>query len=81
MQYLNLEPHYDEKELEKIEKSYVQVPELEGLTIKEASELLTNLGLKHNITMEISEDTLVKKQYPETGTEVLQNSMITLILN
>jgi stage V sporulation protein D (sporulation-specific penicillin-binding protein) len=81
MQYLNLEPHYDEKELEKIEKSYVQVPELEGLTIKEASELLTNLGLKHNTTMEISEDTLVKKQYPETGTEVLQNSMITLILN
>lgn len=81
MQYLNLEPHYDEEELEKIEKSYVQVPELEGLTIKEASELLTNLGLKHNITMEISEDTLVKKQYPEAGTEVLQNSMITLILN
>jgi stage V sporulation protein D (sporulation-specific penicillin-binding protein) len=81
MQYLNLEPHYDEEELEKIEKSYVQVPELEGLTIKEASELLTNLGLKHNITMEISEDTLVKKQYPEAGTEILQNSMITLILN
>jgi stage V sporulation protein D (sporulation-specific penicillin-binding protein) len=81
MQYLNLEPHYDEEELEKIEKSYVQVPELEGLTIKEASELLTNLGLKHNITMEISEDTLVKKQYPEVGTEVLKNSMITLILN
>jgi stage V sporulation protein D (sporulation-specific penicillin-binding protein) len=81
MQYLNLEPHYDEDELEKIEKSYVQVPELEGLTIKEASELLTNLGLEHNITMEISEDTLVKKQYPEAGTEILQNSMITLILN
>ncbi len=81
MQYLNVEPKYDEEELEKIEKSYVVVPELEGLTIKEASEILTNLGLKHNVTMEISEDTIVKKQYPESGTEILQNSMITLILN
>ncbi len=81
MQYLNVEPKYDEEELEKIEKSYVVVPELEGLTIKEASEILTNLGLNHNVTMEISEDTIVKKQYPESGTEILQNSMITLILN
>ncbi|MDW7668507.1 MAG: penicillin-binding transpeptidase domain-containing protein [Bacillota bacterium] len=81
MQYLNVEPKYDEEELEKIEKSYVVVPELEGLTIKEASEILTKLGLKHNVTMEISEDTIVKKQYPDYGTEILQNSMITLILN
>jgi len=81
MQYLNIEPNYDEEELEKIEKSYVKVPNLKGLSIKEASEILTKLGLKHNITMEISEDTIVKKQYPETGTEILQNSMITLILN
>src|SRR6056297_210021 len=81
MQYLNIEPRYDEEELEKIEKSFVKVPNLEGLSIKEASEMLTKLGLKHNITMEISEDTIVKKQYPKTGTEILQNSMITLILN
>ena len=81
MQYLNVEPKYDDEELEKIEKSYIEVPKLEGLTIKEASEILTNLGLKHNITMEVSEETIVKKQYPESGTEILQNSMITLILN
>src|SRR6056297_3360550 len=81
MQYLNVEPKYDEDEIEKMEKSYVQVPNLEGLTIKEASEIISNIGLKHNVTMDISEETIVKKQYPEEGTEILRNSMITLILN
>jgi len=81
MQYLNVEPKYDEDEIEKMEKSYVQVPNLEGLTIKEASEIISNIGLKHNVTMDISEETIVKKQYPEEGTEILKNSMITLILN
>jgi stage V sporulation protein D (sporulation-specific penicillin-binding protein) len=81
MKYLNVEPQYDEEEKEKIESSYIQVPNLEGLTIKEASEIISNIGLKHNVTMDISEDTVVKKQHPEPGIEILKGSMITLILN
>ena len=81
MKYLNVEPRYDEDEKEKIENSFIQVPNVEGLTIKEASETISNIGLKHNVTMDISEDTVVKKQYPEPDTEILKGSMITLILN
>lgn len=81
LKYMDVEPQYTEQELGLIEKSYVEVPEVRGKTIEEASKLLSKIGLDHNITLDIDSNTIVKDQFPQPGTEVLKDSLITLMMN
>lgn len=81
MKYYDVEPVYTEEELGKVEAQTVEVPELLGLTIAEATDKLIRAGLESNITIEVEADKVVKAQFPKAGEKVVKHSMVTLILN
>lgn len=81
MKYYDVEPEYTEEELSGVEAQTVEVPNLLGLTIAEATKKLINSNLTSNITIEVEEDKIVKSQFPKAGEKVVKNSVITLMLN
>lgn len=81
LKYLDIEPQYTEEELGVIKKSCVNVPDVKGLTLEEASKTLEKIGLTHNITLDIDAETIVVDQFPQPGLEVTKGSLITLMLN
>lgn len=81
LKYYDVEPVYTEEELGKVEAQTVEVPELLGLTIAEATDKLIMAGLESNITIEVEADRIVKAQFPKAGEKVVKHSMVTLILN
>ncbi len=81
MKYYDVEPVYTEEELGNVEAQIVEVPDLLGLTIAEATDKLINAGLQNNITMEVEAEKIVKSQFPKAGEKVARNSVVTLILN
>lgn len=81
MKYYDVEPIYTEEELGKVEAQTVEVPDLLGLTIADATNALIRAGLESNITIEVEADRIVKGQFPKAGEKVVKNSMVTLILN
>ncbi len=81
MKYYDVEPVYTEEELSGVEAQTVEVPNLLGLTIAEATKKLIKANLTSNITIEVEADKIVKSQFPKAGEKVVKNSVITLILN
>ncbi|HCS10842.1 MAG TPA: stage V sporulation protein D, partial [Clostridiales bacterium] len=81
LKYYDVEPVYTEEELGHVEKQMVTVPNLLGLTIAEATDLLIKTGLESNITVEVDAERTVKSQFPKAGEEVVKSSMVTLMLN
>lgn len=81
LKYMDVQPVYTDEEKVKIEKSYVKVPNVTGMNIKDASSLLEKLGLEHNVTINVDEEMTVKEQYPKEGIEVMKGSVITIMLN
>ncbi len=81
MKYMEIEPKFTEQELGVIQNTTVEVPNVTGLTLKEASVLLQKLGLIHNVTMDVDGEVIVKDQFPQPGAKVTRNSEITLILD
>ena len=81
MKYYDVEPVYTEEELGKVQAQTVEVPDLLGLSIAEATNKLIKAGLESNITIEVEADKIVKAQFPKAGEKVIKNSMVTLILN
>lgn len=81
MKYYDVEPVYTEEELGNVQAQTVEVPQLLGLTIAEATDKLIKAGLESNVTIEVEEDKIVKAQFPKAGEKVVKNSMVTLILN
>lgn len=81
MKYYDVEPVYTEEEKGHVKSQKVQVPNLLGLTIAEATDKLINAGLQSNVTIEVEADRIVKSQFPKAGEMVIKNSMITLVLN
>ena len=81
MKYYDVEPVYTEEELGKVEAKTVEVPDLLGLTVAEATNKLIKAGLESNITTEVEADKIVKSQFPKAKEKVVKNSMVTLILN
>ena len=80
MKYMEIEPQYTEEELGKIEKETVVVPNVVGMTLKEASVIIENEGLNHNVTIDVDENMLVKDQFPQAGTKVKKHSIVTIVL-
>lgn len=81
MKYMEIEPVYTEEELGAVEAASIEVPDVTGKTIAEASEILEKYGLQHNVTLDVDANTIVKDQFPQPGTKVTKRSVITLILN
>ncbi|MDF2949412.1 MAG: stage sporulation protein [Sedimentibacter sp.] len=81
MKYYDVEPVYTEEELGHVEAQTVEVPDLLGLSIAEATDKLIKAGLESNITIEVEAEKTIKAQFPKAGEKVGRHSMVTLILN
>ncbi|MBC8588502.1 penicillin-binding transpeptidase domain-containing protein [Paratissierella segnis] len=81
LNYLEVEPIYDKKDEEEIEKK-ITVPDVRNKPIGEGGKELADLGLKY-ITeyQEISADSIIVDQFPLPGVEVIKGSIIDLYLN
>lgn len=81
LKYYDLEPVYTEEELGGVQSQIVEVPNLIGLTVAEATDKLIKAKLQNNITMEVDADRIIKGQFPKAGEKVVKDSLITLMLN
>lgn len=81
MKYYDVEPVYTEEELSGVQAQIVEVPNLIGLTVAEATDKLIKANLQSNITIEVEAEKKVKAQFPKAGEKVVKDSLITLILN
>ena len=55
----------------------VEMPELTGLTVKEAKQILTELGLDYQIDTENMED-IITNQLPKKGIQVNEGTRVVL---
>ena len=72
MGYLKIQPNVDG------ENSGVIVPEVRGLTVKDAKDKLKEAGLKCNINGKVDDTVTIKDQIPKPNIEVIANSSIIL---
>lgn len=81
LKYYDVEPVYTAEEQGGVAAQTVEVPNLLGLSVKEATDRLIKANLQSNITIEVEADKIVKSQFPKAGEKVVRNSLITLMLN
>lgn len=81
LKYYDVEPVYTDEELGKVAQSTVVVPDILGLSIKQATDKLIKAGLVSSITEEVDENRTVKSQFPKAGEIVVKKSVITITLN
>nr|WP_252187883.1 stage V sporulation protein D [Anaeromonas frigoriresistens] len=81
LDYLDYQPVLTEEEKKEFEVSLIEIPDMEGLSISEASKKLNEIGLKHvtDIVTPKSED-IVKDQLPKAGTKVKKGQIIELYI-
>lgn len=81
LNYMEVPRIYTDKELENI-NDIIQVPDVVGLKISEAGEIITDLGLKYTTEYEIfTNQSTVLDQYPSAGTELSKGSIVDLYLD
>ncbi len=80
LNYMEIPRKYTEAELKNIEEK-VLVPEVTGLTIAEAGELISGMDLKYTTEYEdFTLDTIIVDQYPKAGNELQRGGIIDLYL-
>lgn len=79
-EYLNILPS-DEEELEDSNLDFSTIPNLRGMTIKEAGEILKELGLKYMIeALDITSESIVLEQSPEPGITLEKGDVVDLFI-
>ena len=58
----------------------VEMPELIGITVKEAKQILTELGLEYEIDTDVS-DAIIINQLPKKGIQINQGTKVILYSN
>ena len=79
LDYLEVELKFTDEELATESKKKITVPDIRNKTIKEATKILSKLGLKYSTsTLDVNEDTVVIDQFPMANTIVNKGSMVDL---
>ena len=80
LKYLGVEPRYTEEEKKENVKNKVEVPDVRGLTIEEATKVLQEVKLEANVDndIEIKEGTVITDMFPKPGISVNEESLISL---
>ena len=80
LKYLGVEPRYTEEEKKENVKEKVEVPDVRGLTIEEATKVLQEAKLEANVDndIEIKEGTVITDMFPKPGISVNEESLISL---
>ncbi|MBF8982247.1 stage V sporulation protein D [Lutibacter sp. B2] len=82
LRYLEIEPKFNDQEAEKYQKNDVVVPEIRNLTLKQATQVLTEHELEYETEPLIVEnpDTIIVDQFPKPGAKIAEKSVIILYL-
>lgn len=80
LKYLGVQAEYTEEEKKENVKEKVEVPDITGLTIGEAVEVLEESNLEANLDtdLDIPEETKVTDMFPKPGVSVNEGSLISL---
>ena len=80
LKYLGVEPEYTEEEKSENIKNKVEVPDVRGLTIEEATKVLEEANLEANIDndVEVEKGTVIKDMFPKPGVSVNEGSLISI---
>ena len=80
LKYLGVEPEYTEEEKSENVKNKVEVPDVRGLTIEEATKVLEEANLEANIDndVEVEKGTVIKDMFPKPGVSVNEGSLISI---
>ena len=80
LKYLGVEPEYTEEEKSENVKNKVEVPDVRGLTIEEATKVLEEVNLEANIDndVEVEKGTVIKDMFPKPGVSVNEGSLISI---
>lgn len=70
-------PYLEIKKQEE-EKEYVSVPEVTGLSVKEAKEILKESNLQTILEEDLADDSIVKDQIPKKGIQVEKETKVIL---
>ena len=70
-------PYLEIKKQEE-EKEYVSVPEVTGLSVKEAKKILKESNLQTILEEDLADDSIVKDQIPKTGIQVEKETKVIL---
>ena len=60
------------------EKEYVSVPEVTGLSVKEAKKILKESNLQTILEEDLADDSIVKDQIPKKGIQVEKETKVIL---
>ena len=80
LKYLGVEPEYTTEEEDENRKNKVNVPDIRGLTIEDATKVLEDSKLEANIDndVDIKEGTIIKDMFPKPGISVNEGSLISI---
>ncbi|MEG0050957.1 MAG: stage V sporulation protein D [Terrisporobacter sp.] len=80
LKYLGVEPEYTEEEKKDNLKNKVEVPDVTGLTIEDATKVLEEAKLEANLDadVEIKKGTKITDMFPKSGVSVNEGSLISL---
>ncbi|SNS24604.1 peptidoglycan synthetase FtsI [Anaerovirgula multivorans] len=80
LRYLGIKPKYTEEETKKLIQNEVSIPEVRGLTIKEASQILLQNKLEYRVGAEFTGDgnAIVVDMFPKPNAKIPEKSIIML---
>ena len=80
LKYLGVEPEYTAEAKSENVKNKVEVPDVRGLTIEEATKVLEEANLEANIDndVEVEKGTVIKDMFPKPGVSVNEGSLISI---
>ncbi|MBQ9825694.1 MAG: PASTA domain-containing protein [Firmicutes bacterium] len=82
LKYMNIQPHYTDAELKKLNSKLTTVPDLTGDDMEDVIGRLAGKHLNYNLSPALEDPNSVKlvvtDQYPKPGTEVSKESTVTV---
>ena len=80
LKYLGVEPEYTEKEKKENVKNKVEVPDVRGLSIEDATKVLEDAKLEANLDsdVDIKKGTKITDMFPKPGISVNEGSLISI---
>ncbi len=81
LKYMNIEPKFTEAEKKRF-KDLNLIPNVKGMSVKEAGEQLVNAGFKYTVDSdELDLNSKITEQYPEAGTESSRGAIVDLYVD
>lgn len=83
LRYMNIQPSYSEEEKQAMESGYTMVPDVTGMILSEALEILGGANLTYTVSPGNTggEDFIIVDQYPKAGEKMQKGGTVCLYKN